>query len=381
MAYIEERKRQKGTVYRAKVRLKGYPPQDATFDRKSDAMRWAEETEHALLNNLPLPGEELPRDDKNIADAVVDYLAHTETLQKRSRHTIANDRLTGKRLIDRFGKTSLRKLTREDIELYKEDRLEKVGPSSVRQDMSMLSRIYEMARIRWKMDELDYPGKNIPLPSPPPNREIIITEDQIKRLLEECEKSKNKTLYPLVSLLLETGMRPEEAVLLRWWQIDFAARIIMLQKTKTTPRRVPVSDASIERLAILKKESVATAENDLVFVTPDIAGKDKPVRHYRRAFEQACIRAGINRPLKRDVSKKAAGTLVEIEDAPRVTLYTLRHSAATYLLMHGADIRTVADILGHENISMTMKYTHMVDSHKLAAVNNPNLPWMKKTEK
>ena len=346
-----------------------------TFDRESDAMRWAEETEHALLHNLPLPGEELPLDDKSITDAVSDYLAHTETLQKRSRHTIANDRLTGKRLIDRFGKTSLRKLTREDIELYKEDRLQQVGPSSVRQDMSMLSRIYDMARVRWKLAGLDYPGKDIPLPSPPPNREVIISEGQIDRLLEECRKSKNQTLYPLVSLLLETGMRPEEGVLLRWWQIDFAARIIILSKTKTTPRRVPVSDASIERLAIMKKESVATSDNDLVFVTPDIAGKDKPVRHYRRAFEQACIRAGINRPLKRDVSNKAAGAIVEVKDIPRVTLYTLRHSAATYLLMHGTDIRTVADILGHENIGMTMKYTHMVDSHKLAAVNNPNLPW------
>lgn len=70
MAYIEERKRQKGFVYRANIRLKGYPVQNASFDRKSDAMRWAEETEHALLHNLPLPGEELPLADKSIADAV-----------------------------------------------------------------------------------------------------------------------------------------------------------------------------------------------------------------------------------------------------------------------------------------------------------------------
>jgi integrase len=381
MAYIEERKRQKGIVYRVSIRLKGYPPQNASFDRKSDAMRWAEETEYAIIHNLPLPGDEIPLDDKSIAQAVHDYLAHTETLLKRSMHTIVSDRHTAKRLISRFGRISLRQLTREDIELYKEDRLQKVGPSSIRQDMSMLSRIYEMARVRWKLTGLEYPGKDIPLPPPPPNREVIISEDQIERLLEECRKSKNKTLYPLVSLLLETGMRPEEAVLLRWWQIDFAAKIILLPKTKTVPRRVPVSDASIERLAILKKGSVATSENDLVFVTPDIAGKDKPVRHYRRAFEQACIRAGINRPLKRDVSKKAAGTVVEIDNVPRVTMYTLRHSAATYLLMHGTDIRTVADILGHENIGMTMKYTHMVDSHKLAAVNNPNLPWMKRGDR
>ena len=195
MAYIEKRQRKSGVKYKAYISSRASQNDRMTFDRKSDAMRWAEETEHALLNNLPLPGEELPRDDKSIADAVSDYLAHTETLQKRSRHTIANDRLTGKRLIDRFGKTSLRNLTREDIELYKEDRLQQVGPSSVRLDMSMLSRIYEMARIRWKLDGLEYPGKNIPLPSPPPNREVIISEDQIDRLMEECPKIEKP--YPL----------------------------------------------------------------------------------------------------------------------------------------------------------------------------------------
>jgi site-specific recombinase XerD len=46
--------------------------------------------------------------------------------------------------------------------------------------------------------------------------------------------------------------------------------------------------------------------------------------------------------------------------------------------MAGVDIRTVADIMGHKNISMTMKYTHMADEHKQRAVNVDGLPWHRK---
>jgi hypothetical protein len=59
-----------GVSYQAKVRLKGYPPQSATFDRKSEAVKWGEDVDHALLNGLPLPGEEIPHDDKNFQGSV-----------------------------------------------------------------------------------------------------------------------------------------------------------------------------------------------------------------------------------------------------------------------------------------------------------------------
>ena len=39
------------------------------------------------------------------------------------------------------------------------------------------------------------------------------------------------------------------------------------------------------------------------------------------------------------------------------------------MIMNGIDLRTVADILGHKTISMTMRYTHLLDDHKLAAID------------
>ena len=372
MATIEERKRKHGIVYRAKVRLRNLPNQDATFDRKSDAVRWAEDTEHALLNGLPLPGEEIAGGDKGIKAAVEAYLALTEQDPRRSKHTIVTDRGTGQRIINRFGRFTLRTLQKEDIEEYKTARLQLVGPSTVRQDMSMLSRLYETARITWRLAGLFYPGKDVKLPSPPPNRKKILEVDQFAPLLEASRQSKNLMLYPLVSLLLNSGMRPEEAVLLRWKAVSLSGGFIDLTKTKTDPRRVPLSDQCIEVLKTLQSGSGGES-NGLVFISEETAKKEKPVRYFRRSFENACVRAGINAPAQRD----AKGAR-KIEDGARVTLYTLRHCAATYMIMNGGDIRTVADILGHSNLSQTMQYTHMADGHKRKTVNLEGLPWHEK---
>jgi len=368
MATIEERKQKRGTVYRVKVRLAGLPHQDATFDRKSDAVRWAEDVEHALLKGLLLPGQDIPADDKTILAAVVDYLAIKEKDLRRSRHTILSDRDTGKRLIAHFGGLTLRTLKKEDIEEYKDARLQEVGPSSVRLDLSMLSRLYETARITWRIEGLEYPGKDIKRPAPPPERKTILQESQFPLLLDACRASKNRMLYPLIFLLINTGMRPEEAVLLRWKAVNLDGGFLDLTKTKTDPRRVPLSIPCVEMLGTLPGTDDPAS---LVFISEQTARKDKPVTFFRRSFELACIRAGINAPTKRDTKKANQ----EGRDANRVTLYTLRHCAATYLIMAGVDLRTVADILGHKNISMTMKYTHIADAHKKKAVDSKGLPW------
>jgi integrase len=376
MASIRKRSGKRGVKYYVAVRLQGHQPQYGAFDKKSEAVAWAEEVEHALLNGLPLPGREVAEDDRSIEDAVLDYLQLTEGVRWRSRHTILTDRQTGNRIIGRFGRLTLRTLTREDIEEYKADRLAVVGPSTVRQDMSMLSRIYETARVRWRLAGIDYPGRDVPLPAPPPERRKIVPLIRFPDLLRECRASKNPLLYPLVYLLLNTGMRPEEAVLLRWRQVLWDEEVIDLTRTKTDPRRVVLNDGCLELLGELLGDA---APDDLVFLTEEQARRDKPVRFFRRAFEQACIRAGINRPRRRDVSKKRGATITADPSARNVTLYTLRHSAATYLIMSGADLETVRDILGHRDISQTSKYTHLSDEHKKAAVSNPALPWHQKT--
>jgi integrase len=73
----------------------------------------------------------------------------------------------------------------------------------------------------------------------------------------------------------------------------------------------------------------------------------RPNLFFRRAFDNAV--------------KKA-----KIED---FHMHDLRHTAASYLLMAGVDLRTLADILGHSTMQMVQRYTHLLDDHKLKAVD------------
>lgn len=342
-----------------------------SFSKRSDAIRWGEDVEYALKHGLPLPGEDLPQDDKRIDKAVDEYLLLMRQDKTRSKHTVRTDNDTGNRIIKHFGNLSLRTLTREDIEQHKERRLRVVGPATIRQDMSMLSKIYKVARVEWRFQRLDYPGKDVPMPAPPPERKKVVPEMKFTALLEECRKSKNQTLYPLVYLMLNTGMRPEEAVLLRWWQILWDEDVIDLTRTKTEPRRVPLSNEIRELL----KPMQGGDDSALIFTTEENARKQQPVRYFRRAFEQACIRSGVNKPLRRDVSPKQMDGKATSSEQARVTLYTLRHTVATYLLQSGKDLETVRDLLGHADISQTSRYTHLSDEHKKSAVDDPRLPW------
>jgi site-specific recombinase XerD len=93
-------------------------------------------------------------------------------------------------------------------------------------------------------------------------------------------------------------------------------------------------------------KAAGVGENGCVFLPSGKDYRDQPHRYFRRSFDNACRYAGIS----------------------NFTLYGLRHSAASYLIMNGVDIRTVAEIMGHRNISQTMKYTHFLDDHKLIAI-------------
>lgn len=71
-----------------------------------------------------------------------------------------------------------------------------------------------------------------------------------------------------------------------------------------------------------------------------------PIKDFKRSFKTACKNAGLR----------------------NVTFHTLRHTAASYLVMGGVDLATVKEILGHSTIQMTMRYAHLSPDHRKNAV-------------
>lgn len=337
MATIEKRPGKFGVSWRATVRVRGRRL-NATFDTKADAAAWAAATERAIRAGEALPGE-APPGDRHFIDAANEYVRRLEGLRKPA--TIEMYGHCVRRLGDVFSKATLAGITRADVLRYRDARLAVVGPASVRHDLSFLRGLYRHARLAWNLP-VECPVDDVSLPPPPKNREPLLTLTEIERLLDWCCVSDSPRLYSYVSLLLQTAMRPSEAAGLLWEQVRPAERVILLRETKTgRPRRVPLTRSAADMLARLPTEG-----RRRVFI-PDDCNLPKLSYYFKTAFRTATRRAGL----------------------PGITLYSLRHIAASYLLMRGADIRTVAEIMGHANISTTMRYTHLLDAHKLAAVD------------
>jgi integrase len=342
MATVKARKRNKGTVYRAEVRVKGYPRLSQTFDRQSEAMRWAEDTEKALRNGGYVGNT--PPNDMLFDDALNKYLAETSSKKAESTH---RRELYQSRSLHYFAGRTLKEITPVQAAQFREKRSAEVQPATVIKDLNLLSHIYTTAIREWGVETTN-PVSIIRKPKTPPGRLRFLTSAEIVRLLEESKKGHRPNLYNFILLQLHTGMRPSEGAALTWSQIDFDGRIIDLQETKTDPRRVPLTVPAIETLADLVPTGGFDC-NDYVFLPkdPKMTHRFRPNQYFRESFVAAVKRANID----------------------DFHMHDLRHTAASYMIMNGVDLRTVADILGHKTISMTMRYTHLLDDHKLKAVD------------
>jgi integrase len=94
--------------------------------------------------------------------------------------------------------------------------------------------------------------------------------------------------------------------------------------------------------ATLKAVKLIGADAEKVFCSR----RGVPYRSFRKAFERAVRLAGLS----------------------DFTFYDLRHTFASRLVMAGVDLPTVKELLGHKDISMTMRYAHLSSDHKQAAV-------------
>jgi integrase len=158
-------------------------------------------------------------------------------------------------------------------------------------------------------------------------RTRFLMQDEIKRLLEECEKQVTSPwLLPLVTSALNTGMRQGELLKLKWENIDLERGSITIIQGKTLRRKtVAINEPAKQALAWLRENCYG----ELLFMWPwaDPIGK---VTVYD-AFKRACSAVGIN----------------------DFRFHDLRHTFASHLVMAGVDLVTVKELLGHKTIAMT----------------------------
>lgn len=171
-------------------------------------------------------------------------------------------------------------------------------------------------------------------------RTRFLTDDECARLLEACRASSWPRLYLLVLLALTTGARKGELAGLKWADVDLERAEAYVGRTKNgDPRVLPLVPAAVEQLRQFKAGAAT-----LVFRSPRDPAKGYTFEpKFMQALQDAHIRG--------------------------VTFHTLRHSAASMLARNGATLLEIADVLGHRQLQMTKRYSHLATSHKAELVN------------
>lgn len=240
-------------------------------------------------------------------------------------------------LLPYFGDHELTEITPLLVERFIAKRVKDgVMKSTINRDLSCLKKMFNKA-IDWNYLN-ENPLTKIKLFTEKDNvRGKVLSEEEEARLLSACPPH----LKSILIFALNTGMRLGEILNLQWNRIDFEARRIRIEKTKSGKTRfVPINDVLFDELNRLAKEN---GQSPFVFTNPKTG---MPPTTIKTALRAACRRSGLERIWCRD----------------------MRRTFATRILQKGADIETVRSLLGHYSISVTQRYVHSNEEKRREAV-------------
>ncbi len=184
----------------------------------------------------------------------------------------------------------------------------------------------------------------------PKNKKALpkyLSKDEVLKLIDTAQKDtspKGVRLYAMVEMLYATGMRVSELVGLPLAAVVYQRDFITIKGKGNKERLVPMGEAAQKAIkAYLEvRERFLRKGRDSKWLFPAPAKQGFwPRDSFFKALKKLAIVAGVN-PLK-------------------VSPHVLRHSFASHLVDNNADLRSVQQMLGHENITTTEIYTHIME--------------------
>ena len=348
MANIEERRnRDEQITYRAKIRLKGYPAQTATFNRKTDAKKWVQQVESAIREGRYFKTSEAKR---HTLSEVIDRFVKNELPKLPKVQKLMTSQLLWWK--NQIGHHILSDVTPALIaelrdKLYKQGTSTKrdIKSATVNRYLTALSIAFSTAVKEWGWLD-DTPMRKVKKLKESKERVRFLEDEERARLLEACKTSVNPYLHTITVLAFSTGARKMELLNIKWKDIDFNRSVITLHETKNEERRIlPLTGYALE--LINKMSRVRRIDTQLLF--PSKKNPNKPIN--------------IRDPWLKALKK------AEIED---FRFHDLRHSAASYLAMDGASLAEIAEVLGHKTLQMVKRYAHLSEAHTAKVVARMN---------
>ena len=270
-------------------------------------------------------------------------------------------------LVPEFGDISIENLKRREIQEFlskkkKEGNLlsgKTLSPTSINLMLTVLSMAYEYA-IDMEICE-DNPCQRLKRIPEDCKQIEAFTRDEQKKIETYIKDSDDRRLFGIL-LDLYSGMRIGELIALEWQDVDFDKGIIRVNKTayrdksragkwelcidkpktKSSERVIPLPLCIID----LMKKYRMTAKSD--YVVENKKGERMSIRSYQYIFEKLTEKVGVR----------------------KLNYHAIRHTFATRAIECGMDIKTLSEIMGHKNASITLnRYAHSMLDTKIAMMN------------
>ncbi len=234
------------------------------------------------------------------------------------------------------------------------------SPKTISRKLSAIREFYKFLYIEKTID--DNPAANVIAPKQEKPLPKFLTEGEIKNLISTAENDlsfSGRRLIAMLKLMYACGLRVSELVGLPEKCINFEKRQLIIFGKGSKERIVPVADAAISGVinyAEFRDKYLNGKKSPWLF--PSLASKSGHITRdaFFKNIKNLAVKAGIS--------------------PQRISPHVLRHSFATHLLNHNVDLRSVQKMLGHEDISTTEIYTHIV-SQKLREEVRKNHPLSK----
>ena len=288
-----------------------------------------------------------PAGDKSAKKSVPTYrdlaAQHLEYANRHLRRPENVERIVRVHLLPRFGRERADAITTQEVVKWlAEKRKGGLAPATVEKLKVTLGRSFQLA-IRGGVNGVRFnPVQGIPREKFNNAKDRFLTSEEAARLMQAAGQSINPQLKSIIGLLLLTGARKRELLDARWEHIDLERKLWFLPMTKNgSSRYVPLSHAAVEIIEQLPRF------DGCPWLLPNPASKGKtPYTDLKHPFDTARTLAGL----------------------PDVTIHSLRHSAASFMVNAGVDLFAVGKVLGHKNLVSSQRYSHLANDTLMAAV-------------
>jgi integrase/recombinase XerD len=276
----------------------------------------------------------------NPKESIEDFLRYLLIDKNYSNNTIESYKEDLLKFSEFFNNKDISSIDIDDLKKYvKYLNNQELNELSISRNISCIKSFYKYLNIEKIID--NNPSDSLFLPKVRKKLPNTLSEEEVDRLLDikltDMYSYRNKAM---LEVLYATGLRVSELVNLKMENIDFESDIIRTYGKGNKERVIPIGEYAktyLEKyLNEYRYQMLKHGNNEYVFLNNH--GKNMTRQGFFKIIKQIASDAGINK-----------------EISPHV----LRHSFASHLLKHGADLRTIQELLGHSNVSTTQIYTHI----------------------